>query len=158
MATEIERRFLVMSDEWRRYADAGVSIQQAYIAIEGLTVVRLRIAGTAATLTIKAVEDEDDLRTRREYEFGVPLADALDLMDDLQEQRTVRKTRHRLPHDGRIWEVDAFEGANAGLVIAEVELTSPDEPVSIPPWAGAEISNDRRYLNAALAVRPISAW
>jgi adenylate cyclase len=91
MATEIERRFLVMSDEWRRYADAGVSIQQAYIAIEGLTVVRLRIAGTAATLTIKAVEDEDDLRTRREYEFGVPLADALDLMDDLQEQRTVRK-------------------------------------------------------------------
>jgi adenylate cyclase len=158
MATEIERRFLVMSDEWRRYADAGVSIQQAYIAIEGLTVVRLRIAGTAATLTIKAVEDEDDLRTRREYEFGVPLADALDLMDDLQEQRTVRKIRHRLPHDGRIWEVDAFEGANAGLVIAEVELTSPDEPVSIPPWAGAEISHDRRYLNAALAVRPISAW
>lgn len=158
MATEIERRFLVMNDGWRKHADVATPILQAYIAVEGSTVVRLRIAGESATMTIKSVADERDLRTRREYECPVPRADAQAMLEDLQPQRIIRKARYRVTHEQHTWEVDDFEDANSGLVIAEVELRSVDELVSLPPWIGVEISNDRRYLNVELATRPISTW
>jgi adenylate cyclase len=95
---------------------------------------------------------------RAEFEYPEPLEDARALLAEQCAGAIIEKTRHRVRHRGRLWEVDVFSGANEGLVVAEVELSSANERVDLPRWIGVEVSDDPRYRNAALAARPYRDW
>ncbi len=152
MAIEIERKFLVTGDAWR--AAPGTRYSQGYLNRDKARTVRVRIAGDQGFLTIKGVSVG---ATRAEFEYPVPLADAQEMLS-LCDGPVVRKTRHLVVHDGLAWEVDAFLGDNAGLVVAEIELASEDQAFALPDWVGREVTGDPRYFNSSLAVHPFSAW
>jgi adenylate cyclase len=152
MGVEIERKFLVSDTDIVR-GHTGQRLRQGYLST-GPTSVRVRIAAERAWLTIKRRRSET---TRAEFEYPIPLADANELMK-VCVATPIEKVRYRIEHSGRVWEVDVFEGANAPLVVAEVELTAADEAVSIPSWVGREVTNDPRYLNARLTHHPFGSW
>lgn len=155
MGTEIERKFLVRSNSWRETSEEASCIVQGYIATGPPTAVRIRIRGREANLNIKQAV----LAIRRyEYEYSIPLDDAHEMIERLCGGRVVQKTRHIVRFAGRVWEVDEFAGSNQGLVVAEVELSSEEDPVELPPWVGAEVSGDARYLNTHLALHPFTTW
>lgn len=153
MAIEIERKFLVRGDAWRDGA-SGTPFRQGYLATAGKSTVRIRIEGGRAKLTIKG---QPRGATRTEYEYGIPLHDAEELLE-LCERPLIRKIRYRVPHAGLIWEVDEFEGQNEGLVLAEVELKDESQRVDLPDWVGREVTDDPRYYNASLVKRPFRKW
>ena len=154
MGIEIERKFLLASDDWRELAEP-VLLRQGYLSSTRERVVRVRIEGEQAMLTIKGANVG---ATRGEWEYPIPLADAVELLDGLCEQPLIEKVRHRIEHAGMVWEVDEFLGANAGLVVAEIELHSEDQPFDRPGWIGEEVSHDARYYNANLIRHPFSQW
>ena len=154
MGIEIERKFLLASDAWRGQGQS-VLLRQGYLSSARERVVRVRIEGEQAMLTIKGANVG---ATRSEWEYPIPLADAAELLDGLCEQPLIEKTRHRIEHAGMVWEVDEFLGANAGLVVAEIELASEDQPFDKPDWIGAEVSGYARYYNANLIRHPFSQW
>ena len=147
MATEIERRFLVSTPAWRDAATRTRRLVQGYLAREDGVTVRLRLIDSRAWLTIKGPGG----LVRPEFEYVIPPAEAAAMLDTLCTGRRIAKTRHDVPHGDLLWEVDVFEGALAGLVIAEVELPSTDHSVSLPAWVGREITGEARYANAVLA-------
>ena len=148
---EIERRFLVADKGWRKRAGKGARIRQGYLAIGDFSSVRVRIKGKfKATLTIKSRTSE--LR-HSEFEYGIPRKDAMALLG-LCVGSIIEKVRYRLRHRNLTWEIDVFEGQNAGLVIAEVELRHEKQSLQLPEWLGREITSDDRYSNTSLAVRP----
>lgn len=147
MGTEIERKFLVTGEGWRALAmGPGQRLRQGYLHA-GTPVVRVRLAGEAGFLTIKG----PGLLSRAEYEYPIPAAEAAELLRSLCPPPVIEKTRTRVRHDGLVWEVDEFAGQLAGLVLAEVELASPDQPFARPDWLGREVTEDARYQNAALS-------
>lgn len=154
MGIEIERKFLLASDAWRGLGQP-VLLRQGYLSSARERVVRVRIEGEQAMLTIKGANVG---ATRGEWEYPIPLADAAELLDGLCEQPLIEKVRHRIEYAGMVWEVDEFLGANAGLVVAEIELASEDQPFDKPDWIGAEVSGDARYYNANLIHHPFSQW
>ena len=156
MAREIERKFLVAADGWRAGAH-GVRYRQGYLSAgsDARCTVRVRVAGEEAFLTVKGPASGG---ARDEYEYPIPVADAEEMLSRLAAGGTVEKTRHRVPFAGRTWEVDEFAGENAPLVVAEVELESVGAAVSLPAWVGREVTDDPRYTNASLALRPYSGW
>jgi CYTH domain-containing protein len=163
MAVEIERRFLV--SDWRAAYSAGgmmrwQRISQGYFGrIDGLRT-RVRIlteasGGRRAVLTFKGPRRGP---CRMEYEYPLALDAAQRALCSLPGAQIIRKIRFEIRHhDGLVWSVDRFQGANAGLVIAEVELDDPDQTIELPPWVGAEVTLDRRYGNSRLAWSPVSA-
>jgi len=153
MGIEIERKFLVVGEDWKR-GGTPQFLSQGYLNRDKQRTVRVRIAGDAAWLTIKG---ESKGATRAEFEYAVPVADAQQLLA-LCEGPRVEKNRWRMPHGGLVWEVDEFLGENAGLVVAEVELSSEDQAFDKPAWAGAEVTDDPRYFNSSLAAKPYSSW
>lgn len=154
MATEIERKFLVISDDWR--ADAtGVALRQGYLSRHPDRTVRVRIAGTQAFITVKG---RSRGVTRLEFEYPVPLADAGHMLEELCERPLVEKTRHTLDIGPQRWEIDEFHGDNQGLIVAEIELLHEDQAFERPAWLGREVSADSRYFNANLASHPYSRW
>ena len=155
MGLEIERRFLIADKGWRKRAGKGARIRQGYIAIGDFASVRVRIKGKSkATLTIKSRTSE--LR-RSEFEYVIPCKDATALLA-LCLGPIIEKVRYRVLHLHLTWEIDVFEGRNAGLVIAEVELRHEKQSLQLPEWLGREISSDDRYSNTSLAVRPYCSW
>ena len=152
MGIEIERKFLVVGDDWR--AAPAVPYAQGYLNRDKARTVRVRIVQRQAWLTIKGVSTG---ATRAEFEYPIPLADAEQLLA-LCDGPLVRKTRRVVEHAGSTWEIDEFEGDNAGLVVAEIELASEDAPFVAPPWLGAEVTHDPRYFNSSLAAAPYSTW
>jgi CYTH domain-containing protein len=154
MAMEIERKFLVEGDAWRQGA-TGVRYRQGYLCTDKHRTVRVRTAGDKAFLTIKGLSQG---ASRAEYEYEIPSADADAMLDALCLRPLIEKTRYRIPADDLVWEIDEFEGDNAGLIVAEVELNSADQPVHLPPWVGKEVTDDPRYYNANLVRTPYSAW
>ncbi|MBL8279201.1 MAG: CYTH domain-containing protein [Pelomonas sp.] len=154
MGIEIERKFLVASDAWRAQAGRATRFSQGYLSRDPARTVRVRLAGEQAFLTIKGATTG---ASRAEFEYAVPLADARALLA-MCDGPVVEKVRHLCVHEGMTWEVDEFLGANAGLVLAEIELSSEDQPFGRPAWLGEEVTGDARYVNANLAVRPFSAW
>ena len=146
---EIERKFLVSSDAWRAGA-TGTAIRQGYLARGDHSVVRVRTRDAKAFLTIKS---ELSTLTRQEFEYPIPLADA-EAMLALCEDGLIEKTRFCVDVGQHMWEIDVFEGANAGLIVAEIELGAEDEAFEKPDWLGEEVSADRRYLNSSLSQRP----
>ncbi|NNC87407.1 MAG: CYTH domain-containing protein [Akkermansiaceae bacterium] len=153
MGIEIERKFLVCGDGWRP-GPAGVAFRQGYLASGAGPTVRVRVAPGRAWICVKGPAEGI---MRPEFEYEVPCAEA-EAMLALCPQPPVEKTRYRRKHAGRTWEVDEFHGANAGLLVAEIELQDIAEQPDLPGWVGADVSADRRYSNAALAQRPFSQW
>ncbi len=159
MATEIERKFLVRNDSWRDAADRGTRYRQGYLCRDERCSLRVRVSGTSAKLAIKARRDDSGgAISRFEYEYDIDPADAEEMLRELARDSVVAKTRYEVKHCGLIWEIDVFEGNNAPLVLAEVELVSPKQKVDLPQWAGREVSDDERYFNAYLSRRPYSTW
>jgi len=155
MAEEIERKFLVRSDRWRPPPDGGTRFRQGYLSTEPERVVRVRLAGDSAYLTIKG----PTVGVRRlEFEYPIPPADAETMLDLLCLRPLIEKTRYLVPWQGRTWEIDVFEGDNAGLTMAEIELPSADAELALPPWVDREVSDDPRYFNSNLARRPYQLW
>lgn len=159
MALEIERRFLVSGDGWQAHVGWVVEFRQGYLQTreDGLTTrIRLQQAGREeekAWLTIKAASEGASASTRQEFEYGIPVADGEALLA-LSSWR-LEKRRHGLvlPCGGE-WVLDVFRGANAPLLIAEVELLHADQEVVIPPWCGQEITGMHQLSNASLARQP----
>jgi adenylate cyclase len=152
MGVEIERKFLVQGDGWK--SGAGVRYRQGYLNRDKNRTVRVRIAGDAAFLTVKGVSLG---ATRAEFEYAIPLTDAEGLLT-LCDGPLVEKTRHLVRVGGTLWEVDDFAGDNAGLVVAEVELTHENQLFEQPEWLGQEVTHDARYFNSNLATTPFSKW
>ncbi len=154
MGIEIERKFLVKNEDWRP-GPAGVPYRQGYLMADGGLTVRVRRAGDRGYLTIKGPSSGPE---RPEFEYAIPVADADAMLTNLVRGGLVDKLRYRRPYSGLVWEVDEFLGDNAGLIVAEVELERADQPVTLPPWVGPEVTADRRYTNAALSRHPFRSW
>jgi adenylate cyclase len=154
MPREIERKFLLKNADWRAHAQRSRRMSQGYLAAGGNVSVRVRIAGDDARLNMKT---GGLVPSRQEYEYPIPLDEARELLA-LAIGPLIDKTRHYVEHDGKTWEVDEFHGDNAGLIVAELELTREDEPFSLPSWVGAEVTQLARYYNSRLVQHPYSAW
>lgn len=154
MGTETERKFLVDDERWRSAAIGQRKLRQGYFAIDGHNTVRVRTDGAGAWLTLKGPQSGI---ARPEFEYEIRCGDAEALLR-LCRDRLVEKIRHRVPVGKHLWEVDEFFGANAGLVVAEIELSQADEIFEQPDWLGEEVSGDPRYLNASLSTEPFSEW
>jgi adenylate cyclase len=152
---EIERKFLVLDERWREAAHGSARFRQGYLNDEERCSVRVRISGDAAWLNLKSVTLGAQ---RHEFEYPIPLADAQQMLDLLSCKPVVEKTRYFVDCGPHTWEIDVFEGDNAGLVVAEIELGSPDEAFEQPPWLGAEVTFDPRYYNTRLAADPYKNW
>jgi adenylate cyclase len=155
MATEIERKFLVKNDTWRAKVESSSHIAQGYLTADPNITVRVRLRDRSAYLTLKGPTQGIG---RSEYEYQIPVADAQAMLRDLAPLPPVEKMRHLIQVEGHLWELDVFSGANAGLVMAEIELTAEDESFVLPDWAGAEVTEDPRYYNAYLARHPFTRW
>ncbi len=151
MATEIERKFLVVGDF---PTESASSIVQAYLNLDPERIVRVRIESGAATLAVKGgVKGIRHL----EFEYQIPEADARTLLT-LSVGNTIEKTRYHCTYGLHTWEIDVFRGANRGLVVAEIELDDESEEFEVPEWIGKEVSEDLRYRDAMLAVNPYGQW
>lgn len=154
MGQEIERKFLVVGTPWQEWPP-GMEIRQGYLSLDPARSVRVRIAGEQAWLTIKGLTRG---WRRAEFEFAIPATDAGEMLASLATGALVEKTRYTVGHEGHRWDVDVFRGENAGLAVAEIELESEDESFAMPPWLGAEVSDDPRYFNLSLAKLPWHRW
>jgi adenylate cyclase len=155
MSFEIERKFLVCGDGWRKLATTRTSIRQAYLTSEGKASIRVRIKDDrAATLTIKS--RPADLR-RLELEYPIPILEAEALMP-LRQGAVIEKTRHVVPCGDLAWEIDVFSGENLGLVVAEIELDDEHQRIELPAWIGAEVTGQPQYYNSYLVQRPFCSW
>ena len=155
--TEIERKFLVDPEFVGQLTGApGRRIEQFYLGEGFDPAVRVRlIDDSRAVLTIKGrVEGV----SAPEFEYEIPVPDAHEMRARLNHSAVVAKTRYEITHAGHVWEVDVFDGANKGLVVAEIELASEGEAFDRPDWCGAEVSHDTRYRNVSLARAPFSSW
>ena len=151
---EIERKFLVLNEDWKVGA-TGTFLHQGYLNRHPQRSVRVRVKGQQAFLTIKGMVSEI---SRFEYEYPIPLADAQHMLKELCEPPTLEKTRYLVKYEGMCWEIDEFHGDNAGLVVAEIELENEEQPFAKPPWLGEEVSQDSRYLNINLSQHPYCQW
>jgi adenylate cyclase len=153
MGIEIERKFLLVGTSWRALGQP-VLLRQGYLSSDPARVVRVRVEGDHAYMTIKG---RSTGATRGEWEYPIPLADANELLA-LCEQPLVEKYRRRIDFAGNVWEVDEFIGANQGLVLAEIELSSEQQQFDKPEWIGDDVTDDKRYYNSNLARHPFSSW
>jgi adenylate cyclase len=155
MGIEIERKFLVTSDSWREAASPGIPIKQGYLIGGKDASVRVRLQGDKANLNIKSAT----LGVRRqEFEYAIPVADAEVLLSTLCHRPIIEKVRYLVHYANKQWEVDVFEGDNAGLIVAELELQDENEEFEPPSWLGEEVSHDPRYYNTCLSQHPYKDW
>ena len=152
---EIERKVLLVGESWRsQVVGEPKRLSQGYLCADAEKSVRVRLAGDFATLTVKGSRNGI---SRLEMQYTIPVPDA-ERMLALCLRPLIDKTRHIVMHDGMKWEVDIFHGENEGLRVAEVELESEDQSISLPDWAGDEVSHDPRYYNSQLVKEPFSRW
>ncbi len=155
MAVEIERKYLVADDSWLKSAGRPIVIRQAYLARNEKMSLRVRIEdGAKATMTVKSAGAS---MRRLEFEYPVPVGDAEALLA-LRYGAVIEKLRYKHSRQGLVWEIDVFQGENAGLAIAEIELPHEETEFEKPGWVGREITSDARYSNASLAAEPFTKW
>ena len=154
MATEIERKFKVRSDEYKKIGKP-LNCKQGYFDTQNEPLVRVRIMGEKAYLTLKG--KNDGIR-RLEFEYEIPVLDAEELLSNFCSTTLIEKNRYIFSIEETIWEVDEFLGENSGLVIAEVELLSENDNFCKPSWIGQEVSHDTKYYNYKLVEHPYSKW
>ena len=157
MPREIERKFLLKNDSWRRQAVSHSLLRQGYarLAQDPLLTLRIRQTGCQASLTLKGPSAGC---SRSEFEYSIPSEDAAAILKEFCGAGRVEKKRWRVPCGVHVWEVDEFLGDNAGLVLAEIELGSPDAPFDIPDWLGREVTGEVRFYNSRLADYPYCKW
>ena len=153
MPLEIERKFLVISDEYQQNAKI-VYIKQAYLSADENMAIRVRIENIQATINIKSKKSE---RVNHEFEYIIPMDEAISLIK-MSPYPIIEKTRYVVEYEGKAWEVDKFHADNDGLTVAEIELDNENEEFGMPPWLGEEVTADYRYLNSNLAIHPFSKW
>jgi adenylate cyclase len=143
MGIEIERKFLVTGDDWRRLG-TPIRMAQGYLGDSIERVVRVRTAGTQGFITVKGINTGI---ARLEYEYSIPVADANEMLERLCLRPLIVKTRWEVRHAGWLWQVDEYHEPRSDLVVAEIELSSVDEIFELPPWIGEEVSGNRAYYN-----------
>ena len=153
---EIERKFLVKSDDFKNQAFTQNKIAQGYLSSVPERTVRVRIKGDKGFITIKGISQSGGM-SRFEWENEIPLEEALELLK-LCEKGKIEKTRYEIKLGNHIYEVDEFYGENEGLIMAEIELQTEDETFEKPYWLGEEITSDKRFYNAYLSNNPFKTW
>lgn len=156
MAQEIERKFLVKSDDFKKEAIAETRIIQGYLSSVPERTVRVRIKGSSGFITIKGIGN-DSGATRYEWEQEIPLAEAQELLQ-ICEPGLIDKIRYEVKSGKHLIEIDVFYGENQGLVLAEIELSSENETFIKPIWLGEEVTGNLNYYNAMLMKFPYSKW
>jgi adenylate cyclase len=146
--TEIERKFVVVSDAWRLVAAAGVAMRQGYLARTRRGTMRVRLAAGSGAITVKSRRRGI---AREEFTYPVPAIEAEYMLARLCVGPVIEKVRHLVRHEDMTWQVDVYAGAAAGLVVAEIELQRPDQEFERPAWVGAEVTHDLRYRNSTIA-------
>jgi adenylate cyclase len=155
MPKEIEHKYLIDKEAWKGATpDRSHRIKQGYLSTDPDKTVRVRTRDDKGFITIKG---KTHGATRLEYEYEIPVIDATELLASFCTN-IIEKVRHVVTHDNKLWEVDEFEGLNAGLVVAEIVLSSEEEQYTIPPWIGKNVTDDMRYANSNLSVRPFRSW
>lgn len=154
MSVEIERKFLVKDERWRKMG-TGIFYRQGYLSTDLERTVRIRTDGTKGFITIKGIMKNG---RRDEFEYEISVEDANWMLDALCIQPLIEKTRYRIIIRDLIWEVDEFWGENEGLIIAEVELRDYHQLLTVPDWIGDEITEDLSYYNSNLVKHPYSKW
>jgi adenylate cyclase len=155
MKFEIEHKYLVKKDPWDALKKPeGILIKQGYILDHPGKVIRVRVMEDLGFLTIKGPTAE---AKRLEYDYPVPVKDALELLEFFTGN-WVEKKRYKIMFAGNIWEIDEFLGDNEGLLLAEIELKNPDDKYGTPPWVGEDVTNDPRYYNSYLAKKSFKTW
>lgn len=155
MGIEVERKFLVQNESWRSQVAQSLPMRQGYLNREQRCSVRVRTSGHKGWLNIKGATIGVQ---RPEFEYEIPVEDANVLLDTLSHQPLIEKVRHLVYFDGHCWEIDEFAAENAGLIVAEVELSHPDEAFVRPDWLGLEVTEDVRYYNTSLSRHPYRQW
>lgn len=155
MPVEIEHKFLLTSDAWRQSAHDAQRMRQGYLNNELRCSVRVRTAEGRGWLNVKSATLG---ASRQEFEYEIPLDHANQMLDTLCLKPLIEKVRHYVNVGGHVWEIDVFEGDNAGLVVAEVELEQVGETFEKPEWAGEEVTHDVRYYNTSLSRHPYKDW
>jgi CYTH domain-containing protein len=150
MPIEIERKFLVINDGWRGAGIDSQRIRDGILARFGEGKVRVRITDDRAWFTVKGPRMG---LSRAEFEYEIPCSEAEDILNGLCAGPLIEKTRHFVPHDGLTWEVDVYEGALVGLVLAEIELEREDQAFTMPDWVGSEVTGNPRYKKSNLLGR-----
>ena len=154
--TEIERKFLVTSEQFKREAFLQNRIVQGYLSSVPERTVRIRIKGKKGFLTIKGKGNASGM-SRLEWEKEIPHNEA-ELLLSICEKGEIDKIRYEIKKGNHIFEVDVFLGENEGLILAEIELNSESESFEKPDWLGDEVTNDERYYNAYLSKNPYNNW
>lgn len=155
MAKEIEHKFLLASDEWRKLITKSVRYKQGYLSSQPTSSIRVRIADNHAWLNIKSATIGTE---RLEFEYEIPYPDAEEIINSLCNKPLIEKIRHFIPIENHMWEIDEFEGENQGLIIAEIELLEADQTFTKPVWLGDEVTYDLRYYNNNLINHPYNKW
>lgn len=156
MALEIERKFLVKSDAFKKEATTSTRLVQGFLNTHPERTVRVRIDGNFGYLTVKGLSNETGT-SRFEWEKEITLKEAKELIL-LCEPRILEKTRYKIPSGSHFFEVDEFHGENAGLVMAEIELQNEKDVFEIPEWLGKEVTGEIRYYNSQLSKQPFNTW
>ncbi|MFN8713841.1 MAG: CYTH domain-containing protein [Bacteroidota bacterium] len=157
MAIEIERKFLIKDNNWQEQPGLTVThIRQGYLISDEGRTVRVRWRNGKGYITVKGKPATGSI-ARLEYEYEIPGSDAEALLL-LCNRPLIEKKRWLLANGTHTWEIDVFEGENAGLTVAEIELGSENEDFDKPEWLGEEVTYDKRYSNAALSRVPFSQW
>ncbi|MEQ1483998.1 CYTH domain-containing protein [Methyloglobulus sp.] len=155
MAIEIEHKFLLANDDWRKATQKSIKYKQGYLSSQPTSSIRIRISDKQAWLNIKSAT----IGTQRlEFEYEIPLTDAQEIIATLCGKPLIEKTRHLVPIADNIWEIDEFEGDNHGLIVAEIELSKAGQNFTKPHWLGVEVTHDLRYYNNNLSVNPYKNW
>ncbi|MBP3354147.1 MAG: CYTH domain-containing protein [Bacteroidales bacterium] len=155
MGKEIERKFLIKSDEYKINTQYSY-LQQGYLSKQKERVVRVRVKDDKGYITIKG---KNDGATRVEYEYTIPSSDANEIIENLCQKPVIEKRRYYYnSDDGHLWEIDEFLGDNEGLVVAEIELTDETETFNKPQWVGEEVTGDEKYYNSNLIENPYKNW
>lgn len=144
---EIERKYLLQNDDWRKFVKKSINIKQGYISTSMEHTFRVRITDNKSYLTLKG---RTDTFVHPEYEYEIPLCDAEEIFNTFCKNRNLEKIRHIVEYKGHIFEIDEFKGNLSGLIFAEVELKSEDEEIDLPDWIGLEVTGDPNYYNSNL--------
>jgi adenylate cyclase len=156
MPFEIERKYLVKHDLWNALAKPkGEYYRQGYIVNEISKTVRVRATENHGFITIKGKTDNPAIKP--EYEYQIPKSEAIELLNSFTGNN-IEKTRYKIDYEGKLWEIDVFQGDNEGLIVAEIELNSIEELYQIPEWIDCEVTHDDRYFNANLSKNPFKNW
>jgi adenylate cyclase len=155
MAIEIEHKFLLANNDWRKQIQKSVKYRQGYLSSQPTSSIRVRISDNQAWLNIKSAT----IGTQRlEFEYEIPMSDADEIIENLCRKPVIDKTRHFITIADVTWEIDEFEGENKGLIIAEIELPFAGKEFAKPHWLGKEVTHELRYYNNNLSTYPYSKW